>query len=152
MPSALPSMHKHAQFNYPNSLDSLETLAGDLEVFFADTPYLIASYPVNLCLDEAFTNVVNYGYKPKQEDIISLELSLEGCQLKITLVDGAKPYDPTLYPDVDPDALCAQPLEDQRPGGLGIHFIRKYMDSVDYQYLDGKNHLSLTKDLSASAA
>jgi anti-anti-sigma factor len=39
----------------------------------------------------------------------------------------------------------ALPLDDRPVGGWGIYFMRKLMDSVDYRYVNNKNHLILRK-------
>jgi anti-sigma regulatory factor (Ser/Thr protein kinase) len=39
-----------------------------------------------------------------------------------------------------------KPLEERQIGGLGIHFVREMMNSVDYQRTDHKNIVTLTKN------
>ena len=49
----------------------------------------------------------------------------------MTLTDyDVDPFDVTKAPDVD----VTLPIEQRRPGGLGLHLIRRLMDSVDYEY------------------
>jgi len=43
----------------------------------------------------------------------------------------AEPFDPTRAPEVD----VSLPLERRRPGGLGIHLVRKVVDSLEYRYV-----------------
>ncbi len=38
-------------------------------------------------------------------------------------------------------------LDDIRPGGLGLHFIREIMDSVTFRHIGGRNYLRLIKSL-----
>src|SRR5437588_866813 len=46
---------------------------------------------------------------------------------------------------IDHAKLCGRPLEEVRPGGLGLHFISECMDAVEFRRKFGKNHLRLIK-------
>lgn len=48
---------------------------------------------------------------------------------------------------VDRAKLCGRALEDVRPGGLGLHFIRESVDEVEFRRRGGKNQLRLVKFL-----
>jgi len=48
---------------------------------------------------------------------------------------------------VKPSKLKGRPLEDIRPGGLGLHFIRQSMDEVEFSRKHGKNQLRMVKYL-----
>jgi len=51
--------------------------------------------------------------------------------VEVSLVESeADPFDPTRAPAVD----VSLPLERRRPGGLGIHLVRKVVDSLEYRY------------------
>jgi anti-sigma regulatory factor (Ser/Thr protein kinase) len=41
----------------------------------------------------------------------------------------------------------SRPLDEIRPGGLGLHFIRESMDVVEFSRKKGKNQLRLVKYL-----
>ena len=45
----------------------------------------------------------------------------------------------------DPD--ITQSIEDRPIGGMGILIVKKSMDAVDYEYKDGKNILTIKKNL-----
>ena len=96
---------------------------------------------LNLVLEEAFTNVVQYAYIDKSEHEIDLVIEKNGNELEITLIDDGEPYDPTEQkePDINLSA-------EERPiGGLGIFLIKKTMDDVKYFRKDEKNHLVMAK-------
>jgi serine/threonine-protein kinase RsbW len=46
-----------------------------------------------------------------------------------------------------PRPLQEIPIEELKPGGLGLHFIRKNMDKVEFRRRDGRNLLRLIKAL-----
>lgn len=102
---------------------------------------------LNLVLEEALVNVVNYAYPSGVKGDIDLEVRFDEADRALTFIirDSGKPFDPTLAAEADVDA----PLEDRRIGGLGIQLIRTLMDSVSYSYTGGCNELTLIKYLSS---
>jgi anti-sigma regulatory factor (Ser/Thr protein kinase) len=48
-------------------------------------------------------------------------------------------------PAVDTTKLRARPLDEVRPGGLGLHIIRGSMDTVEYKRAGRLNRLRLVK-------
>jgi serine/threonine-protein kinase RsbW len=49
----------------------------------------------------------------------------------VTLTDyDVEPFDITTAPDADVNL----PIEQRRPGGLGLHIIRRLLDSIEYEY------------------
>jgi anti-sigma regulatory factor (Ser/Thr protein kinase) len=52
--------------------------------------------------------------------------------IEVTLVehDVSHGFDPTHGPEVDTTA----PLEARKPGGLGLHLVRKLADAIEYRY------------------
>lgn len=104
------------------------------------------SFNLNLALEEAVVNVINYAY-PKDGNEYPFTLDVravkenEGTTLVFTLTDRGTPFDPTKAADAD-TTLSAQ---DRPIGGLGIFLVRRLMDSVSYQYVDGSNVLTMTK-------
>jgi len=60
---------------------------------------------------------------------IGLARTADGVEATIT-VEGVGRFDPGAGPAVD----VAQPIESRRPGGLGLHLVRQFADSLDYDY------------------
>ncbi len=99
---------------------------------------------IELVLEEAFTNIVNYAYNDTHEHPILIEFVKDPDTLEMTLIDDGLAYDPTRNEEPKTDL----PIEDRPVGGLGILLIRRLMDSVDYQRIGNKNLLTLTKNIS----
>ncbi len=98
-------------------------------------------YPFILAVDEATTNVILHGYAG-QPGMIELEISREGADLVVCLLDRAPEFDPT---GVAPPDLTS-PLEERDPGRLGVYLIRQFMDDVTYRPRPGGgNMLTLRK-------
>ena len=67
----------------------------------------------------------------------------EPVAVTITFIDHGIPYDPLAKADPD----VALPAEERAIGGLGIFMTKKIMDGLSYEYKDGQNILTLTKNL-----
>ena len=108
---------------------------------FGLSPELV--FNLNLVLEEAVSNVILYAYPKEEHQTISLIARKKDGQLLFILTDSGKEFDPTQAPDAD-ITLSAE----ERPiGGLGIFLIRQIMNTVEYQRIEGKNVLTLGKQL-----
>jgi len=98
--------------------------------------------PINLVVEELFTNMVQYNAENKND--ISVSLNKDGSRLIISLTDfDVEPFDVTKRAEVNVDQL----LEDRKPGGLGIHIVKKFVDKIDYQYKNRQSKITLIKML-----
>ena len=84
---------------------------------------------VDLAVEELFTNLVKYSKGTEAEVRIALARLPRGVEVTLTDYD-VEPFDVTKAPDVD----VSLPIEQRSPGGLGLHLIRRLMDSVEYEY------------------
>lgn len=100
-------------------------------------------YSVNLVLEEAISNIIFYGYEDDKIHLIGIEFRTNREELSIKLIDGGKPFDPTIKEDPDTNLS----VEDRPIGGLGIYLIKQLMDEVYYERLDHKNQLTMIKKL-----
>lgn len=98
---------------------------------------------INLALEEAVVNVVNYAYPEGTVGDIEMEVNADAKAITFILRDHGKPFDPTAAKEVD----ITLSAEERQIGGLGIHLIRNYMDEVKYEYCDGQNVLTLVKNI-----
>ena len=105
------------------------------------TPDLV--FNLNLVLEEAVSNVILYAYPKEESQEISLLAKMSGSNLVFVLTDSGKEFDPTQAPDAD----ITLSAEERQIGGLGIFLIRQIMNTVEYQRIDGKNVLTLGKQL-----
>jgi serine/threonine-protein kinase RsbW len=99
-------------------------------------------YGLQLVAEELFTNMVKYG-KDGGPDI---EVRLSGDARQVTMVfqdPGSRPFDPT---ETRPRDL-EKPVQERRPGGLGVHLVRMYMDEFRYEHREGTGVTTVTKKL-----
>ena len=105
---------------------------------------------IALAIDEALCNIENHGYardpgRPIWISVFAMGgLASNGADssptsaLKIVIEDEAK--------QVDPATIRSRPLDEVRPGGLGVHIIRQVMDQVIYERRSGRGmRLTLVK-------
>ena len=94
-----------------------------------------------LAVDELITNIIVHGYRG-QPGSIDIELQATGSDLEIRLLDQSPPFDPMTVPVPDIGA----PLDQRRPGGMGIYLARQIMDTLSYRSKFGQgNELILVK-------
>ena len=100
-------------------------------------------FNLNLVLEEAVSNVILYAYPKEEQQEIVLTAKMSDKNLIFVLTDAGKEFDPTQAPDAD----VTLSAEERQIGGLGIFLIRQIMNKVEYQRIDGKNVLTLGKQL-----
>jgi len=84
---------------------------------------------VDFALEELFTNMVKYSTGSKAD--VRIELTPIEGGIEVTMTDyDVEPFDVTKAPDAD----VKLPIEERRPGGLGLHLIRRLLDSIEYEY------------------
>lgn len=122
-------------------ISKLATFIEEVGEAFELTPDVI--FNLNLVIEEAVVNVINYAYPKEEHQSIYLSANLHEDSIVFVLTDTGKEFDPTQAPEAD-ITLSAE----ERPiGGLGIFLIRQIMNEVKYQRIDGKNVLTLEKKL-----
>ena len=104
---------------------------------FGPTPIM----QINLAIEEAVVNVMKYAYPNGTEGDVKLEAVTDPDWLTFTITDHGQPFDPTAQGEVD----TTLPAEERALGGLGIHLMRKYMDSLNYKRLGNRNILTMRK-------
>lgn len=98
---------------------------------------------INLAVEEAVVNVMNYAYPKGTVGEVRIDASVTDGLLTLLISDSGTPFDPTVKKDPDINL----PAEKRAIGGLGILLVRQIMDTVTYRYTDGKNILTLVKKL-----
>ncbi len=134
-------------FELKSSLSELNTLCRHLE----DCSDKLQLPPkcrseLNLGLDELFTNIISYGFQDDSEHQIKFTLAKDDETLVVEIEDDGIPFNPldAAKPEADQD------LASINIGGLGIHLMKKMVDDIDYQRVEGKNKLILKKCVAAA--
>lgn len=99
---------------------------------------------INLALEEALVNAVEYAYKEGTGKItLSAEYRADTGTLVFVLSDSGVAFNPLEHPDAD----TTLSLDEREIGGLGIFLIKEIMDRVEYCRKDGMNILTMYKIL-----
>ena len=97
-------------------------------------------FQLNLALEEAFVNVVDYAYPGKNGMPVQLNMDGKGETLIFTLIDEGEPFDPTTLEAPD----TSLPAEERPIGGLGVFLVKQIMDEVRYERQGTRNILTMT--------
>jgi serine/threonine-protein kinase RsbW len=98
-------------------------------------------------VDEALANVIRHAYHERPGMPIDVSCwrfwkdkeGKEPAGIEVVLEDAGTAADPV--------KLKSRPLEEIRPGGLGLHFIKESMDVVEFSRKNDRNILRLVKYL-----
>ena len=96
-------------------------------------------FDTELALDEAISNIIVHTYKKDGSKYIVMTLVWKEAlnELEILLRDFG--------PKVDPSKIKPRPLEDVKPGGLGVYIIQKIFDVMRFKDVENGNLLILKK-------
>lgn len=102
-------------------------------------------FQLEVAAEEIFVNIVKYAYQPDRvgEAVVRCRVEENPLSLTIQFLDGGTPFNPLQKEDAD----ITLTAEERRIGGLGILMVKKSMDAVDYEYKDGKNILTIKKNI-----
>jgi len=128
----------------PNDIEAVPQLNEFIDVVCEEAGIdMSVTMSLNLAIEEAVVNVMSYAYPEGVEGFVTINAHADARQLTFVITDTGTPFDPTTQGEID-TTLSAE----ERPiGGLGIHLVRQIMDSIHYEYADGKNILTLRKSL-----
>jgi anti-sigma regulatory factor (Ser/Thr protein kinase) len=124
-----------------NLQDVLEFVVKHLELLQYSTKALLR---LELSVEEAYVNIVNYAYDSDDgEIVIGCRIDENPSKITVQFIDSGIPFNP--LKNEDPDVLSG--IDEKEPGGLGIFLIKKNVDKLYYEYYDGKNILTIQKVL-----
>lgn len=90
------------------------------------------TYSIRLAVDEAFSNIIEHAYHSAQgAPDIDFTCAVDEFALYVNLHDHGESFNPTDIPAPDIAADIVQ-----RPrGGLGLYFMRRLMDEIEFQFI-----------------
>ena len=137
-------MTDELQMSVPARVSELQGLASRVEEF-GDAHGLPDPkvFGINLALDELITNVVMHGFGGVKDPEIRVRLRIEAGKLVLIMEDDGRPFDPTQ--DSKPDLTSA--VAERPIGGLGLHLVKNFADRLSYEFVDGRNRVTVEHDL-----
>jgi serine/threonine-protein kinase RsbW len=122
-----------------NDLAELDRLAGWIEASIQEDLSANTSFAIQLCLEEAVSNIIMHGSAKDDRREIAVEVERNGGTLVARIEDTGGEFDPTHVPAL----LLANSLEEAKVGDFGIHLMRKFASGMNYERRDGRNRLTL---------
>lgn len=98
-------------------------------------------FVINLALDELITNAVTHGRFDVSDPTIDIHLKADGNIVTLIMEDNGSPFDPTAQDPDDVDTTSS--LEDRAVGGLGLHLVKTFAHDMSYEFVDGRNRLTV---------
>jgi anti-anti-sigma factor len=126
----------------PAKLESLAQIGAFVEAAALDAGLdAHAAWQVQLAVDEAATNIIQYAYDPEQNGQVVVEHETQGDAFVVRLRDNGRVFDPDLVPPPD----LASPIDERQVGGLGLYLIRQLVDDVRFETEAAGNVATLVK-------
>ena len=99
---------------------------------------------IDVAVEELFVNIASYAYGQGEGiAVVQVTVHEDPLSVEITFIDNGVQYDPLAKED--PDVTLS--AKERKKGGLGIFMVKNTMDNVSYEYKDGKNILTIKKNL-----
>ena len=100
-----------------------------------------AVYSIEMAVDEACSNIIEHAYEGEGKGDIRCTCSVTEEAMQVTIKDRGKPFDPSRVPPPN----LSKNIDDRQAHGLGLHFIRKWMDEVQFLSKGAENILTMVK-------
>ena len=130
------------QIKIPARVDCLDALLDFVDGRMSDAGIDVRQQSkVLVAAEEIFINIASYAYHPGEGNVV-VRAKVETERFVIEFRDCGKPFNPleAKVPDLNVAA------RDRLIGGLGIYMVKKLMDGIFYDYLVGKNVLTIIKN------
>jgi anti-sigma regulatory factor (Ser/Thr protein kinase) len=95
---------------------------------------------LDLVLNEVVPNIICYAYAEQESGDISLSLTENGEHVLLEIVDQGIPFNPFAQEEYQPGiSLASAPIN-----GRGIHLIKSFTVTQEYQRIGDSNRISLS--------
>ena len=98
-------------------------------------------FAINLCLEEALSNIMRHGYAGAPNREIEIRYSMPQTGVFCFVIDDKAPsFDPVTA--IEPPIPVS--LEDSSVGGQGLRLLKHFADTLKYEATPGGNRLSIS--------
>ncbi|MGM0609091.1 MAG: ATP-binding protein [Candidatus Muiribacteriota bacterium] len=106
-----------------------------LSIFGSETIY----HKLELILEEILVNICDYAYANKT-GLIEINAHSDHPFFYVEIIDSGKLFNP--LENEEPQTSLS--IDERKIGGIGIHLVKKFSDSVQYLRKDNKNILKFS--------
>ncbi len=99
-------------------------------------------YKLRLAMEEILVNTISYSFQDGNLHDIQIKINSYVDKVVLEFLDDGVEFNPLTVPE--PKDI---PLEDRKPGGIGIYLVKTVMDTFEYKRTNGKNILTISKKL-----
>lgn len=133
----------HMVKEFTRDISSLEEIFAFVEHFITSNEIQVSVlYPVQLVVEELFTNILKYQRGGRTNIRVDLEKADKKLIMRMRDFDS-EPFDITQSGQVDTEVYIQQ----KKPGGLGIHLVKQMVDSMEYDYNNRISTITIIKHL-----
>ncbi len=101
-------------------------------------------YDVQMAVDEASANVIEHAYHGRGDGTIEITCERHGKEFVVVIQDYGDPFDPRKVAK----PRTRDPLSRRNVGGLGLFFMHKLMDRVEFDFSSKNgNRLTMVKKI-----
>jgi len=127
---------------FPGRYESLARIGDFVRIAAQEAGFeKFAVYSIEMAVDEACSNIIEHAYGGEGQGEIRCKCSVSDRSLTIELCDRGKSFDPSSVPPPN----LSDNLEDREAHGLGLYFIRQWMDEVRFVSRGVENVLTMVK-------
>lgn len=98
---------------------------------------------VQMAVDEAVTNVMEHAYEGQTDGVIFIKCRVDAKEFFVEIRDTGKAFDVKKLKKPN----TKSPLSERSIGGLGVFFMKKLMDKVEFKHDQAGNITRMTKKL-----
>ncbi len=128
---------------FRRNVDELQHIFDFLKMNFQKVPIQQKDqFEMELSVEEIFMNMIRHNSSSAKE----IEVCVKGDEHTVTLslTDYEKtPFDITKTKEIDFQAY----FREKKSGGLGIHLVKQFMDSVTFNHQNGVSTITITKHI-----
>ena len=126
---------------FPESIHAIQTFIKD-RIRSREKP-VGDLFRIDLIVEEIVVNIIRYGQKEGSDGRIDVMVDTSGDEVIMEISDNGPAFNPLEQGDPDTSA----PLDQRRPGGLGIFLVRRMTRDMRYERRSDRNVLRLVLDI-----